>query len=385
MQQYSEQLRKQALTDLTNRAKGGIGLYPAIWLVITLSYQVYIESPYFFYINTGILFCIFASRIWHLVVFRTKLEYKVSTLHRWLVASVLVAGAHWGMMSVVILLEGNLSGIHYVWTIATMAFAIGGAIILSISNAIRLFYPLFLVVPSVCVFIILGGTELWILAVSGIITLVYVHSTTKVTNADYWEGIKNRFLAEKRARKMEQLSRTDQLTQLNNRMFFDLKFAEEWKRGSRSESPLSILMLDLDYFKVINDSYGHVFGDECLRRVAETLLATIQRETDSVTRYGGEEFVILLPGTNQQDSEVIATRVLLAVAEIGLSVGSKTVPLTCSIGIATGYAKLNQNREVLLKSADDALYMAKNKGRNRIQVGTTINAPAINVSTTNVS
>lgn len=374
MPQYSEQLQKQALIDLTNRAKSGIALYPAIWLVIALSYQIHLEHPAFFYINSAILCCIFISRIWHLIVFRSRAEYSVSRMLYWLVFSVLVAGFQWGVMSALMLWEGNTSGINYVWVIATMGFAIGGAIVLSISNAIRVFFPLFLIVPSICILALQGGLEQWIFATSGIIILIYVHTTTRVTNADYWEGIKNRFLAEQRAKKMELLSQTDQLTQLNNRMLFDKKFAEEWKRSSRSGTPLSILMLDLDYFKVINDSYGHVFGDECLRRVAETLLATIQRETDSVARYGGEEFVILLPDTNQQDSETIATRVLLAISNIGLSVDSQVVPLTCSIGVATGYAELNQNREILLKSADDALYLAKNRGRNRVQIGSTINA-----------
>jgi diguanylate cyclase (GGDEF)-like protein len=172
---------------------------------------------------------------------------------------------------------------------------------------------------------------------------------------------------------MEQLSNTYQLTQLNNRMFFDKKFREEWKRSLRSNSLLSILMLDLEHFKAINDSYGDVFGDECSRRVAATLLSSIKRETDSVARYGGEEFVILLPDTNQNESEAVATRILLAIADIDLKIDAQKVPLTCSNGTATAYSELNLNREILLKSADDALYRSKDKGRNRVEIGLTIN------------
>ncbi|SIT07694.1 GGDEF domain-containing protein [Neptunomonas antarctica] len=374
MNEYSKQLQKQGLIDLTIRGKAGIAAYPVIWLLITLPYLPHTQFPAFFYINTAILACILLSRIWHLSVFNRDPEASASKMYRWLVGSILLAGIHWGVMFAIIVYHWDDSSMPYVWTMATMAFAIGASVVLSISNVIRAFYPLAMVVPGVCIFIIYGGSDQWVFAATALITLAYIHVTTKVTHADYWGGLKNRFLAEERAEKMERLSHTDQLTQLNNRMFFDRRFCEEWKRSSRSKSPLSILMLDLDYFKVVNDSYGHVFGDECLKRVAETLQATVHRETDSVARYGGEEFVVLLPYTNQQDSEAIATRLLSAIHEIDMSVGSQKVSLTCSIGIATGYAKPGQNREMLLKSADDALYQAKDKGRNRVQVGTSINA-----------
>lgn len=375
MHQYSDQLKKQALIDLSNRAKSGISLYPIIWLIITLSYQFHTKSPAFFYTNSAILLVIFVIRVWHLKLFKQGTDIDAAKMYRWLVYLVLISGLHWGLMFTFILLYWDIqSSTTSVWILVTISMAIGGSMVLSISNKLRSYYPMLLILPGVCSLIIYGGTDQWVVAAIGIATLIYLQTTTKLSHDDYWDSVKNRFLAEKRARKMERLSYTDQLTQLNNRMYFDQKFAEEWKRSSRSQSPLSILMLDLDYFKVINDSYGHVFGDECLRQVAVALLSTIQRETDSIARYGGEEFVVLLPDTNQQDSEAIATKAIQAIANIGLYVEGLEVSLTCSIGIATGYAQLDQSREILLKSADDALYLAKNKGRNRVQIGSTINA-----------
>ena len=361
-------------------------LYPLIWLIITLSYQFHIRFATFFYINAAILVIIFIARAWHLKLFTQGTDISDAKMYRWLVYFILIAGFHWGLMLAIILLhlDGH-SAITDIWIIVTISMAISGSMVLSISNKIRIYYPLLLILPGLCSLIIDGGTDQWVIIAIGIATLIYLQTTTKIANTDYWDGIKNRFLAEKRAKEMEKQSYTDQLTQLNNRMYFDQKFSEEWKRSTRSQSPLSMLMLDLDYFKVINDSYGHIFGDECLRQVGIALQSIIQRETDSVARYGGEEFVVLLPDTNQQDSEAIARKALKAIANIGLYVEGLQVSLTCSIGIATGYAQQDQNREGLLKSADDALYLAKNKGRNRVQIGSTIGTSTANVSTINAS
>jgi diguanylate cyclase (GGDEF)-like protein len=381
MLQHSKQLQKQGLIDLIHRAKGGIAIHLAIWFVLTLSDQLLTRFPSFFYINSVIFLCIVGSRTWHFSYLNRHPEADISKMYHWFVGNILFGGLHWGIMCAIILFHWDDSSARYIWIVVTFAVAIGGSLVLSISNAIRVYYSIALIMPSVCTMVLYGGYEQWVIAAFAILALLYIQATAKVINADYWSGIKNRFLAEKRAEEMHQLSHTDQLTQLNNRMFFDGRFAEEWELSSRMTSPLSILMLDLDNFKIINDSHGHVFGDECLRRVAQTLLATIQRETYSVARYGGEEFVILLPDTCQHDSETIAARVLLAISEIGMSDDGQPISLTCSIGIATAYAELDQNREALLKSADVALYQAKNKGRNRIQVSSTSNNSTNNNST----
>ncbi|MFT5657210.1 MAG: diguanylate cyclase (GGDEF)-like protein [Gammaproteobacteria bacterium] len=363
-----EQLQKYALKDLTNRAKGGIALYPAIWFVITLSYQTHINFPAFFAINAALLFCIFCSRLAHLFASKYRPEISVSKMYNWLVGSILLTALQWGLMLAFMLSDWDATDPRNVWIVVSMSLTIGGAVVLSISNAIRLFYPLLMIVPGICVLSLQGGVDQWAYVTIAILALVYIFSTTKVTHVDYWAAIENRFLAETRAEQMELLSRTDQLTQLNNRMYFEQRFAEEWKRSSRSESPLSILMLDLDHFKVINDSYGHVFGDKCLRQVAATLRGTVHRENDSIARFGGEEFVMLLPDTNQQDAQRIAAKVLKAVSEIILTAENNQINLTCSIGVATAFARHDGNREALLIKADDAMYLAKTKGRNRIQL-----------------
>ena len=175
---------------------------------------------------------------------------------------------------------------------------------------------------------------------------------------------------------MEQLSITDQLTKLKNRLYFDKKFDEEWQRSSRMKLPLSVLLIDIDNFKEINDNYGHLFGDECLRLIASTISSELLRASDCVARYGGEEFVALLPNTEEDETRAIAEKLVKAISNVGSKIDDKKINITCSIGGATTLPDYQDNKEHLLKQADIALYQAKNNGRNQYQPGE-LSSPAV--------
>lgn len=181
---------------------------------------------------------------------------------------------------------------------------------------------------------------------------------------------------------MERLRRinlTDGLTGITNRRAFDAELQLEWRRALRGHAPLALLMIDVDYFKTYNDTHGHVAGDSCLRAVARALAGASHRAGDMVARYGGEEFVALLPQTNLTDAELLAQRMRLAVADLGIPHGGTPGwPLvTVSIGVVSatcrpaepvaGLAAQQQPPPTLLvEAADKALYVAKSAGRNRI-------------------
>lgn len=169
----------------------------------------------------------------------------------------------------------------------------------------------------------------------------------------------------------EQLTRmsiTDALTQLSNRGHFDLMIDEEIRRAQRIEKPLSVLLLDIDHFKRVNDTYGHPFGDECLRLVAATLKQHGQRAGDVVARYGGEEFVIALPGVDSRQAGDQAERVRVAVAALHPTCGEARLDLTISVGVATFQPPMNCSPAQLLAAADAALYRAKRNGRNQVVI-----------------
>jgi diguanylate cyclase (GGDEF)-like protein len=164
------------------------------------------------------------------------------------------------------------------------------------------------------------------------------------------------------------LSVTDGLTGLNNRRhFFDLAKVE-YERVQRYERPLSVVMIDIDQFKILNDTYGHLVGDAVLREIARRIQETV-RTIDIVARYGGEEFVVLMPETDLAEAVLVAERVRRSVAESPVVVERVTVSTTISLGVAEIGDQCAGFDEVL-KCSDKALYAAKATGRNRVEAYT---------------
>lgn len=163
-------------------------------------------------------------------------------------------------------------------------------------------------------------------------------------------------------KRLHQLATTDELTGLNNRRHFEQLFLTEIDRSKRYEHPLSLLMLDIDHFKQINDTYGHIVGDEALKEVAHTLNRSL-RATDISARLGGEEFCVLLPETNELEARQVAERILEEIRKLEVAADSETVKLTISIGGITRTSDFHYLE--MLQSADQALYQAKHNGRDQ--------------------
>jgi two-component system, sensor histidine kinase LadS len=169
---------------------------------------------------------------------------------------------------------------------------------------------------------------------------------------------------------LKAISLTDGLTHVANRRRFDEKLQDEWKRAQRHGHPLSLLMLDIDHFKRVNDELGHLVGDDCLTEVAALCAAEVQRSGDLLARYGGEEFSILLPATPEEGALRVAERVRQAVARSPVHSGERVAPvsLTISVGVACLVPDADLEPQELIRLADEALYAAKESGRNRVML-----------------
>ena len=164
------------------------------------------------------------------------------------------------------------------------------------------------------------------------------------------------------------LATRDALTGLANRRRFDAVLAEEWRRATRMGVPISLLLMDVDHFKAFNDRYGHPAGDQCLRHVAQILQKAVPDSVGCVARWGGEEFIVGLPGMDVQQAMRVAQSVCEAVQASGLRHEASTTAqsVTISIGVAVVRpANAARNVDGLIAEADAALYRAKREGRNR--------------------
>lgn len=168
--------------------------------------------------------------------------------------------------------------------------------------------------------------------------------------------------------RLEALSNTDSLTGLANRRLFDQVLEREWARVERSGEPLAAIMMDVDYFKLYNDHYGHLAGDDCLKAIADELQLQLKRATDLAARYGGEEFVMLLQNTDLEGALRVAESIRQAVEQLHLPhVESPMGQVSLSLGVALHTRDCPaQDRHWLVRQADEALYCAKEGGRNRV-------------------
>jgi diguanylate cyclase (GGDEF)-like protein len=165
--------------------------------------------------------------------------------------------------------------------------------------------------------------------------------------------------------RLQEFSIRDGLTGVYNRRFFDERYAREIERAKRTGRALSVLMVDVDHFKLFNDTQGHQRGDECLIAVAAAVARQARRPGDFVARYGGEEFVIVLPDTDRAGAATVSERVRDAVAALRIATSAPSGIVTLSVGAST-IEHSPPTTDALLRAADTALYMAKNSGRNRV-------------------
>jgi diguanylate cyclase (GGDEF)-like protein len=171
---------------------------------------------------------------------------------------------------------------------------------------------------------------------------------------------------EEKNQALEQLNTEDALTGVKNRRFFDKKLVMELRRSRREQAPLSVVMLDIDHFKNINDTYGHLAGDYVIRDVANIIQNLIRRPLDEVARYGGEEFVLLLPNTSETGAIDIADKIRKAISQSGVQSAGSHLKYTISAGVYTSIANDINHPEYFTDNADKALYHAKQNGRNQV-------------------
>ncbi len=207
-----------------------------------------------------------------------------------------------------------------------------------------------------------GGDDYLIKPVSRVILKAKIRAMERI--------IDMRNQLNKANRELTELSERDSLTRLFNRRTFENRAQDYWRQASRTREPLSLLLLDIDHFKAYNDCYGHLAGDDCIRKVSDAIAQCANRPGDMVARYGGEEFVVLLTNTPESGARHVAEQIRLAIAHLKIEhrESSAAEYITISIGGAALTNTHTANLKHLIHAADQSLYRAKDAGRNRATV-----------------
>lgn len=215
----------------------------------------------------------------------------------------------------------------------------------------------------------------WILvAASAFLSLIavaiYILRLNRVLNHSQARLVRASQELERANARLEKLSTIDDLTGIANHRYFQERLDLEWRRARREHKPLALLMIDIDFFKLLNDAKGHLAGDECLRRIAQALTNCLRRPGDVVARYGGEEFAVILPGLDLENGKVLAERARAAMENLGIVHPASTASrfVTTSIGVASMLPGRMEKPDAIIAAADKALYRAKQKGRNRVEL-----------------
>lgn len=359
--------QRRALLELGRRADRGTWIHPALWVLLALVGDCHRVWPELFWLNNA---CFVGMALWRLHLMRERAAMADQGLGRAtqrLVAALVLSALHWGLTALVVLSNPELaSSMRDLLYIVMGALAASGTMVLAIHPVVRRWYAWAVVAPAQLWLVANPNMEDLFVLVASLLMVIYIVKASAAVYDDYWTAAEARQMIERHAAQMERLSAFDALTQVHNRFSFDRQLEALWATAARQRTPLALLLVDVDHFKRLNDTWGHVAGDRALRRTADALRVSLRRECDLLARYGGEEFVVLLPDTDLAEALAFGEQLRAAVAAQHHEAPLAGVKVTCSIGVHALLPRGGQDPVDLLRGADEALYAAKGAGRNRV-------------------
>jgi diguanylate cyclase (GGDEF)-like protein len=361
-------MNQRVLQDLKIRSGFGIFIYVVLSFVVVIAEDFYTRHTTFSIIFLAVNSCVCLFRAIHLVV-SGKVEDNYLTLSKAFFFSVVMMTAlTWGIaLALVMRMEGELAT-QMLMIVCICGLCAGGVVAYIPNRWLSFSFNFAMTIPTFTTLLIYGLNPF--LAVMIFLYATYMVSIAYRGNREYWKSLENELLLEIRSLEMERLSITDALTGLYNRRHFDEVLDREWKRSGRDKHTLSLILLDIDQFKIINDTYGHQAGDDYLRKTAALMISIFKRDHDTVARYGGEEFIVLLPGLDADQAFLLAERVRQEVESLTIDHQETKVRTTISAGIMSCIPDFQSRSDSIISGADKALYSAKQKGRNNVVIFT---------------
>ena len=278
---------------------------------------------------------------------------------------VLLTAMGWGLAHALALSDPDFQRSQLVATVSTIAFSSAVAFTFSMRLRRGLCTVLLLNLPGLLVLASNGEQQLPILLTLAFY-LIYLLMVGTRSFREYHAGIALELQLLEQRDALERLSRTDSLTGLGNRHQFNDLFPLMLANAKRQGSPLALVLMDIDLFKRVNDQHGHLTGDACLEVFAERMRQVFRRDNDILLRMGGEEFAVLMPGTDLEHAQQMAEQFRACIADNTLQAREHSLNLTTSLGVGTFEATRDNSSEAFFQRVDSALFQAKADGRNRL-------------------
>ena len=364
-QQLNPIIEKRIDMDLLDRSLVGIFIYSILLPVVFYFYHFYEQQPQLSWLFTILMAGISLLRLIHKIITPVLYQYSAKT---WLILFSFLSLSQACILGVVFLL--SISDPRFTPISNIVFFALGGVA----GGAITALLPRFwlavtnlslLLIPAAFIAITTEGNTGYAVLVS--IYFCYLFSLTFRSNREYIRAFYIECQLEAQQEELLQLNKIDPLTHIFNRGHFNTAYEHQWNIGIRNQLQQSLLLIDIDKFKDINDNYGHLFGDECLVFIAKLIHDTAKRKTDIIARFGGEEFTVLLSDTSLDDAVTIAENIRKKIANQPFIMNDTQLTLTVSIGVASMVPQHSINSNQLIENADKKLYLAKDNGRNQVQ------------------
>jgi diguanylate cyclase (GGDEF)-like protein len=349
--------------DLLNRSIPGILILAVILPVgIFWPYNFFTLHPAISWSFTGGMIGISLIRLGHKFIS----NYLYSKSPRvWLASFAMLSISHASLLSLLMILtiiDPDYKTILFPVMLAVCGIASGAVVSLSPRITLSLIYLLILLVPGIL--FKLNAEEQFASVPIMIVYFVFLTGLGLSVHKEYIRGFYIETQLNSQQEELEKLNKLDPLTQIYNKGHFNNTYRFQWNNGIRNNIELSILLIDLDHFKSINDQFGHLFGDECLINIAKVISTVTKRSTDLIARFGGEEFIVLLNGTSSIEAFKLAERIRSNIESEVIVFNDIALKVTASIGVATMLPQLGINANNLIENADNALYKAKENGRN---------------------
>ncbi len=357
-------LNRRVIDDLKTRSTIGMYFYVAVTIAVLSVDKFYARHLIFSIVFLSIMIFIACFRLvqYHLYDKFDKINEKLNC--GVFFASVYATALTWGIGFAYFMVQPEDLSSKMIMLASTVGLDSGGVVSFMPSRRTSVIYNLIMLMPAALIMLYLQIHL--IIVFLAFLFAAYMILVAFRGNREYWDALENEHLLKLKSEEIEKISRIDVLTGLYNRRYFDEIFNVRWKMAARHAVPLTVIICDIDHFKPVNDTYGHLSGDAYLRKIAQVLFGIFQRDTDFIARYGGEEFVILLLNHDSNEAIELAERVRLEVEKLTLFYYNHQIKTTISLGISTCVPRLTENRDNLLEKADKALYQAKNNGRNQV-------------------